>query len=75
MKALEAERLVVRRPNSEDGRRACVRLSAKGMRAFEGFHRHGHELERSLSSVVSASDMAVAVKVLTSLRTFLDNLN
>ena len=75
VKAMEAERLIVRRADAEDGRRTYIRLSAKGMKTFERLHGHGHELERSLSSIISAGDMSVAVKVLVSLRAFLENLD
>ncbi len=75
VKAMEAERLVLRRADASDGRRTCITLSAKGTRTFERLHRHGHELERTLGSIITARDMAVAVKVLTSLRTYLENLD
>jgi DNA-binding MarR family transcriptional regulator len=75
VKTMEAERLVVRHADTEDGRRTYIRLSAKGMKTFETLHAHGHELERSLSTLISAGDMAVAVKVLMSLRAFLENLD
>lgn len=75
VKTMEEERLIVRRADAEDGRRTCIRLSAKGMNTFERLHTHGHELEQSLSSIISAGDIAVAVRVLMSLRTFLENLD
>lgn len=75
VKVMEAERLVLRRADASDGRRTCITLSAKGMRTFERLHRHGHELERALASIISAREMAVTVKVLTSLRTYLENLD
>ena len=73
VKEMEEGGLVVRRADAEDGRRSYVRLSAKGIRAFREIHSRGHDLERSLSSVISTGDMAVAVKVLVSLRTFLES--
>jgi DNA-binding MarR family transcriptional regulator len=74
VKEMEAERLIVRRADSADGRRSYIRLSAKGIKTFEQLHNRGHELERAMSSVINAEDMAVAIKVLGSLRAFLENL-
>jgi len=50
---LERERLVRRRADPKDGRRSYVSLSSKG-KGSSGDHDRSHELERSLSSVISA---------------------
>jgi DNA-binding MarR family transcriptional regulator len=75
VKQMEEERLIVRRADIKDGRRCYIRLSAKGVKTFEQVHNKGHELERSMSSVISADDIVVATKVLANLRTFLENLS
>jgi len=67
---LEREGLIRRRPDARDGRRNYVRLSPKGRKLFERIHERTHELERSLSSVLSVEEMQGAVSVLTKLRSF-----
>ena len=74
LKDLEGEHLVRRRSDPRDGRRTCVRLSSKGLRLFREIHERSHELERSLSSVISVEEMAAAAGVLTRLRTFVESL-
>lgn len=71
---LERERLVSRRADPTDGRRSCVKLSPKGLRLFEEVHERSHALEKSLSSVLSAEEMANATLVLTKLRSFVEGL-
>lgn len=71
---MEAEGLVRRRSDPRDGRRSYVRLSPKGFRLFETIHDRGHELERALSAVISADEMAAATAVLAKLRTFIEDL-
>ncbi len=75
VKEIEAERLVVCRADAEDRRRKYIKLSAKGVRTFEEIHQRVHELERSLASVVKANEVTVAVRVLASLRNFIEGLN
>jgi DNA-binding MarR family transcriptional regulator len=72
---LERERLVRRRADPKDRRRSYVRLSAKGRRLFTEIHERNHELERALSSVLTAEEMASAAMVLTKLRTFIEGLH
>lgn len=73
-KEMEKDRLVVRRADTEDHRRSYFRLSAKGMRTAQRLHKQGHELERSLDKAIGAADIAVAIKVLTSLRVLMEDL-
>lgn len=74
VKEMEREGLVLRRPDPGDGRRSYVRLSPKGLEVFEEIHDRSHELERSLSSIVSADEVRVATAVLAKLRTFIEGL-
>jgi DNA-binding MarR family transcriptional regulator len=69
---MERDGLIRRRADPKDGRRSYVRLSAKGLRTFEDLHDRSHELERALSSVISRGDVDAAVKVLSKLRSFLE---
>lgn len=72
--ALEMEGLAARRQDSSDGRRTQVRLTAKGERVIRQIHARAHEFERSLSSTVSAEDIATAARVLTSVRVAVERL-
>lgn len=74
VKDLEREGFVRRHADPRDGRRSHVGLSAKGRRRFLEIHARNHELERSLVSILNASDIAVAVRVLTRLREFLERM-
>jgi DNA-binding MarR family transcriptional regulator len=74
VKEMEDDHLVRRYPDPKDGRRNYVRLSPKGLRLFKKIHDRSHELELSLSAVISADEMAVATKVLVKLRTFIESL-
>jgi DNA-binding MarR family transcriptional regulator len=74
VKEMEDESLVRRRADPKDGRCSYVKPSPKGLRMFEEIHNRSHELERSLSSVISAEEMVVATAVLVKLRTFLEGL-
>jgi DNA-binding MarR family transcriptional regulator len=71
---LEREGLVHRRPDPRDRRRGSLRLSPRGRRLFEEIHERNHALERSLSSVLTAEEMAGAAAVLGRLRTFVAGL-
>ena len=71
---LERDRLIQRRSDPKDGRRTRLSLSPKGQRIFEAIHERSHVLERSLSAVITADEMAAAVTVLSKLRAFLDGL-
>lgn len=71
---LEAEHLVTRRADPKDARRSYVRLSPKGLRQYGEIHERSHELERSLSSVLGADEMAAAAATLAKLRNFIDGL-
>ena len=71
---LERDRLLQRRSAPNDGRRTRLSLSPKGQRIFEEIHERSHVLERSLSSVITADEMATAVTVLSKLRAFVEGL-
>jgi MarR family transcriptional regulator, lower aerobic nicotinate degradation pathway regulator len=71
---LEREGLVLRRPDPRDRRRGSIRLSPKGRRLFEEIHERNHALERLLTSVLGAEEMAAAAAVLARLRTFVAGL-
>jgi DNA-binding MarR family transcriptional regulator len=74
VKAMEAERLVERHAHPRDARRSHVTLTAEGLRIFERLHERAHTFERAISAVVSADDMAAAVRVLTHVRGALEEL-
>ena len=71
VQALERERLVRRRADPRDGRRSYVSLSQKGRKLFGEIHDCNHGFERSLSSVISDEEMAIATTVLVKLRDFI----
>jgi DNA-binding MarR family transcriptional regulator len=74
VKELERDRLVLRSIDLKDARRSYIKLSAKGRKLFEEIHERNHELERSLSSVLTADEMAAAKAVLAKLRAFIEGL-
>jgi len=69
---LEADRLVERLRDGADARRIPVRLTPKGLRAFEAVHERAHDLERSLAALVGPEDLATAVRVLGEVRRALE---
>jgi len=69
---LERDRLIQRRSDPRDGRRTHLCLSPKGQRLFAEIHERSHALERSLSAVISADEMAAAATVLSKLRAFME---
>jgi DNA-binding MarR family transcriptional regulator len=74
VKQMEQQGFIKRRADGKDRRRSYITLSAKGVRTCEQLHAHGHELERSLSSVISSEETAVAVRVMAVVRTSLEKL-
>jgi len=74
VKQMEAEGLVLRRPDVRDGRRSYLKLSARGLRAFDTIHRRGHQLENVLSNVIGADEMAAAAAVLVKVREVIEQL-
>jgi DNA-binding MarR family transcriptional regulator len=74
VKQMEQQGFIKRRADGKDRRRSYLTLSAKGARTCAQLHAHGHELERSLSSVISSEDAAVAVRVLGAVRISLGKL-
>lgn len=71
---LEHEGFIRRRADPMDGRRSYIRLSPKGQRQLDKLLECSHEFERSLSSVLSAAEMANATIVLKKLRSFVEGL-
>ncbi len=74
VKAMENERLVERCADARDGRRSRVKLTADGLKVFQQVHERAHDFERTLSTAVSAEDLAAAVRVLTHVRTAIETL-
>jgi DNA-binding MarR family transcriptional regulator len=71
---LEQEQLVCRSADPKDRRRCYLKLSPKGRRLAAEIHERNHALERALSSVLTAAEMASATVVLTKLRNFAEGL-
>ncbi len=69
---LESDRLVERRRDEADARRSLVRLTPKGLRAFEEVHERAHTFERSLTAIIDPADLVTAVKVLAEVRRALE---
>jgi DNA-binding MarR family transcriptional regulator len=74
VRELEREHLVRRRADHKDGRRSYVSLTPKGQQLFAEIHERSHELERTLSEVLGAREMANAATTLMKLRTFVEDL-
>jgi len=74
VKAMENERLVERCADARDGRRSRVKLTADGLKVFQQVHERAHDFERTLSTAVSAEDLAAAVRVLTHVRAAIETL-
>jgi DNA-binding MarR family transcriptional regulator len=70
---MEAEGLILRRADPRDKRRHHLRLSPKGLRLFGQIHERTHALERKLSAVISAEEMAAATQTLAKLRAFVES--
>jgi DNA-binding MarR family transcriptional regulator len=70
---MESEGLVLRRADPRDKRRHSLRLSPKGLRLFGQIHDRTHALERKLSAVISAEEMASATQTLAKLRAFVES--
>ncbi len=71
---MESEGLVLRRPDPGDRRRHYLRLSKSGLRLFGRIHDRTHALERRLSAVITAEEMATATHTLAKLRAFIEGL-
>ncbi len=69
---MESEGLILRRAHPRDKRRHYLRLSPKGLRLFGQVHDRTHALERKLSAVISAEEMAAATQTLAKLRAFVE---
>jgi DNA-binding MarR family transcriptional regulator len=73
VKELENEGFILRRTDPKDKRRVYVRLSPKGLKAFQRIHERNHELERGLAAVIPLDQMEIASEVLAKLRNFIEN--
>jgi DNA-binding MarR family transcriptional regulator len=73
IQAMEAEGLVRRRADPRDKRRHCLKLSPKGFRLFGRIHDRTHALERHLSAVIPAEEMAAAAQTLAKLRAIVES--
>lgn len=72
IKELEAQGLVERCDDPQDGRRSWLRLSAQGMQLFMTLHERSHALERTFAAAVGPDKVRTALEVLTQLREFLE---
>ena len=72
IKELEAQGLVERCDDPQDGRRSWLRLSPQGMQLFMTLHERSHALERAFAAAVGPDNVRTAVEVLTQLREFLE---
>lgn len=75
VKAMENDRLVERWPDARDGRRSQIKLTADGLSVFQELHERAHALDRSVSTALSAEDMAATVRVLAHVRAALEALS
>ncbi|HEY3266533.1 MAG TPA: MarR family transcriptional regulator [Armatimonadota bacterium] len=69
VQTLEAEGLIDRTPDPRDARRSALRLSNAGQAAFQTLHARVHAFEQALHAEFTAEEIAVATRVLTRLRT------
>jgi len=69
---MESEGLVRRRPDPRDKRRHYLKLTPKGLRLFGQIHDRTHELERKLSAVITAEEMAACTQTLAKLRALVE---
>jgi len=69
---MESEGLVRRRPDPRDKRRHYLKLTPKGLRLFGQIHERTHELERKLSAVITAEEMAACTQTLAKLRALVE---
>ncbi len=74
VKALEEEGLVQRVPDQRDARRSYVALTEEGIRLFQTTHSRVHELENLFAERLDKDEIATTVKVLQTVRGFLDDL-
>jgi DNA-binding MarR family transcriptional regulator len=72
IKELEAQGLVERFDDPQDGRRSRLRLSPQGMQLFMTMHERSHALERAFAAAVGPDNVRTAMEVLAQLRDFLD---
>jgi len=69
---MEAQGLVERLDDPQDGRRSRLCLSPRGMQLFKALHERSHALETAFAAAVGPDKVRTAVEVLTQLREFLE---
>jgi DNA-binding MarR family transcriptional regulator len=69
---MAAAGLVRRRADPRDKRRHYLKLTPKGLRLFGQIHDRTHVLERRLSTVITAEEMAAATQTLAKLRALVE---
>jgi len=75
IKTMETEGLVSRLLDSQDGRRNNVILTPDGAKAFETIHKRAHEFEDRLYHSIKPDDLATTLRVLTQVRTTIEELH
>ncbi len=73
VKEAEAERLVIRIPDSRDGRRNYVKLSSEGVRIFTLLHKRAHDFEALLYREIGPRDLEKATRALSKVRIAVEN--
>ncbi len=68
VKEAEAEHLVIRIPDSRDGRRNYVKLSSEGVRIFAHLHKRAHDFEALLCREIGPRDLEIVIRALSKVR-------
>lgn len=75
IREMEQLALVACTPDSRDGRRRHVKLSAKGRKLFEQIHQMHHEFEKSFApGDLKPEEIQTAAKVISVLRSTLEKI-
>jgi DNA-binding MarR family transcriptional regulator len=69
VKEIEAQRIVCRIQDTKDARRNYVKLTTEGVQTLEKFHKRSHEFEGQICDAIDPDDLAVAIRVLTQIKT------
>ncbi len=72
VKEMEEQKWVKRRADAADGRRSHISLTIKGRNRVRRIHERLHEFERSLTERMEARDIETAIRVLSVVRTALE---
>ncbi len=72
VKEIEAERLISRYPDSNDGRRNYVKLTPEGVQKLLKFHKRGQEFETQLCKAIDPNDMTATIRVLAQVRSAIE---